>query len=178
MNSGHVAFSTKFRDLPLWLFLSSVSPKLSGFQELLFPIIWLEKSLFKVQVILLPIIMHDWGNPQYQVVRIKGERERQKHKSHFSTLFVSQGSLYLSYFGQKHGFSPRDFGAGVMVITFQIHDSGCPWYRTGRKNRKNKTNKQTKKPVGITWVKVERQKRKNTKETRLYMNFSSLGSPP
>ena len=89
--------------------------------------------------------MRDWGNPQYQVVRIKGERERQKHKSHFFTLFVSKGSLYLSYFGQKHGFSPRDFDAGVTVITFQIHDSGCPWYRTGRKNRRKNKNKQTNK---------------------------------
>ena len=50
--------------------------------------------------------------------------------------------------------------------------------KIGEKTRTNKqTNKQTK-TVGITWVKVERQKRKNTKETRLYINFSSLGSPP
>lgn len=53
--------------------------------------------------------MYDWGNPQYQVVRIKAEREGQKHKSHFSILFVSQASLYLSYFGQKHGFFSQGF---------------------------------------------------------------------
>ena len=47
--------------------------------------------------------------------------------------------------------------------------------KIGEKNKNKQTNKQT---VGITWVKVERQKRKNTKETRLYINFSSLGSPP
>ena len=88
--------------------------------------------------------MRDWGNPQYQVVRIKGERERQKHKSHFFTLFVSKGSLYLSYFGQKHGFSPRDFDAGVTVITFQINDSVFPWYRTGRKNRRKKQKQPNK----------------------------------
>lgn len=44
------------------------------------------------------------------------------------------------------------------------------------KQRKKKQTKQN--PVGITWVKVGRQKRKNSKETCLYTNFSTLGSPP
>lgn len=144
MNSGHVALSTKFRDLHLWLFLSSVSPKLSGFQELLFPIIWLEKKFIWSSS---DLISHNYvwlGQPSVPSGENKGG-ERGKNIKVISPLFLYHKLPFIWVtLARNMDFSPRDFGAGVMVITLQIHDLGCPWCRPGRKNRRNKTTK--KKP--------------------------------
>lgn len=65
------------------------------------------------------------------------EKERGKNISHFPTLCTTRFLFWGGYSGQKCGFSLRVFGAGVMAITLQIHNLGCPWCRTGRKNRRN-----------------------------------------